>query len=1005
MGLRLKLFIPILLGVVAFTIFIHFFWATEYERKLFDSYQETQLEFIKTIEPEIIRGIISNDIATLNKFLDQQMAIHHKNWIELSLRVKETRFYPLFDYIKSDNKNTFTIKHSITEDGNEELAKISLLIDWSNEKNHINDQTNAIETSIIAILFFMVLASYILQNKIILSPLLKLKHAVHQFQTGHYDTPLATSRKDEIGELMLDFDSMRSQHRINEESLRIAACAFDIYEGILIFDKNKIILQANKSFKNTTGFSDEEILGNQAEFFHSEIHNKEFYEEIWSVVNTQGQWNGEIWHKRKNGEIFPQHTSITAVKNTQGEITHYVASYLDISETKQYQNILKLKAKELEIARDKAEVASQAKSDFLATMSHEIRTPMNGVLGMAQLLAGTSLDDQQTEYLDTINLSGQNLLTIINDILDFSKIEAQKMELEPISFNLHDCGFEVTKLLTSKAREKGLELLFNMNADCPNYTIGDPGRLRQILLNIVGNAIKFTKQGHVLLEILCTNKTQKSADIILRITDTGIGIPAHQQESLFQAFTQADSSTTRKFGGTGLGLSISQQLVALMGGHISVESKEGKGSTFSVKIPLAISNSPEPLPLHDVNGIHLLIVDDNKTNLKILEEQTQFAGITTVSVDNAQDALKILKQSGKNKYHFDVAILDYCMPDMDGAELGDKILSNPATQDLPLILLTSAGHSGDIKRFTELGFSGYLTKPATRKTLIAMISAAINHKQKRQSDEMLTSHSVTETSNLSNNNAIEPQLNNARVLLAEDDPINQQVAIGMLNTLDIHPDIAGSGLEVIEKVKNNHYDLILMDCLMPEMDGFEATKALRDNLNTRNIPIIALTANAQTSDRERCIESGMNDFLAKPFEFDDLRLMIEQWLADPIVGKPQPQTSNNKHALLDLKVFNKLKSDLPEAFDNILNVFLQDTGLRINEITESIQQNQLDTALLLAHSLKSSSASLGAIPLSQCSHSLETAIKQRNIEESTQLANTLKDIFAETRFSIEKDKV
>lgn len=1004
MGLRLKLFLPTLLGLFAFSIFIHFFWTPKQENKQIEAYKNIQSDFLKTIEPEISRALISNDIAALNAFLDEQMRIHHNNWHELTLTEPSgNRLYPIFDYQEPHGEFIITLKHNISEDYGDEIGNLTLFLDWENEHQTIINQTREIEFFLLAILAFIALTGSLLQSRIILSPLIKLQKAVKNFQQGDYSTDLDTNRKDEIGELFINFDLMRTQRKANEESLRIAATAFDIHEGILITDKNKNILRVNNAFTNITGYSEEEVIGKQPSLLQSGKHDKVFYKKLWSNIRNNGQWNGEIWNKRKNGEIYPQYSSITAVKDSIGNTTHYVGSFLDISETKQQQTELKKKAKELEAARDKAEVASEAKSNFLATMSHEIRTPMNGVLGMTQLLSDTHLDNQQTEYVETIKISGQNLLAIINDILDFSKIEAKKMELEPITFNLHDCCFEVTKLLTPKASEKGIELLFNISTDCPHFTIGDPGRLRQILLNIIGNAIKFTKHGHVLLEVNCENKTPDSVNIIFNISDTGIGIPLEQQKMLFQAFTQADTSTTRNYGGTGLGLSISRQLVTLMGGNISVKSKEGNGATFSFNLSLPLGDSPEPVPIHDVNGIRLLIIDDNKTNLKILEEQTQAAGIETTCATSADQALEILKQATEHNTPFDVAILDYCMPNMDGAELGEKILSNPNTKNLPLILLTSAGHSGDIKFFTKLGFSGYLTKPAMRETLLAMISAAMNHLHKRKDDLILTSHSITKTHKISRHHkTTSSQLNSVKILLAEDDSINLKVAVGMLKRINIIPDIAINGIEVLEKTKTNQYDLILMDCLMPKMDGFEATRTLRDNINTRNIPVIALTANAQKSDRDRCLESGMDDFLSKPFKLDDLRSMIEQWLSIPITIQPQLDITAEAPALLSFTTYNKLKADLPDAFENIISIFLHETGLRINEITQHLQQNQLETATLLTHSLKSSSASLGAVSLSKCARSLESAIKQRNIEEAIALAMTLKAIFAETQVSIER---
>ena len=1003
MGLRLKLFLPTLLGLLAFSVFIHFFWAVEQENEQIEAYKKTQSDFLQTIEPEISRALISNDIAALNAFLDEQMRIHHNSWRELTLTQADgNRLYPLFDYQEPNGKFIIILEHKIIEDYEDELGHLTLFLDWSDEHQRIISQTTKIEFILLALLAFIALTGSLLQSKIILSPLIKLKKAVNQFQTGDYDAELDTSRKDEIGELFVNFDLMRAQRRVNEESLRIAATAFDIHEGIVITDINKNILRVNNAFTIITGYSEEDVIGKQPSILKSGKHGKEFYRTLWSDINNHGKWNGEIWNKRKNGEIYPQYSSITAVKNTAGNTTHYVGSFLDISETKKYQSELKQKAKELEIALDKAEVASEAKSNFLATMSHEIRTPMNGVLGMTQLLAGTTLNSQQTEYLDIIKLSGQNLLTIINDILDFSKIEAKKMELEPIAFNLHDCSFEVTKLLSSKAREKELELLFNMSTDCPAYVVGDPGRIRQILLNIIGNAIKFTTHGHILLEILCSNKTSSSVDISFKISDTGIGIPTEHQEQLFHAFTQADSSTTRKFGGTGLGLSICRQLVALMGSEITVESELGKGSVFSFQITLPVTDSPEAIPMHNVEGINLLIVDDNKTNLRILEEQTQAEGIRTISAENSEQALEAIEQAKNLNNNFDAVILDYCMPGMDGAELGKQILSNPETKDLPLILLTSAGHSGDIKRFTELGFAGYLTKPAMSKTLLAMISASIN--TQRNKNQILTSHSVTEAPNNRHIGEVPaPQLSKARVLLAEDDVINQQVAIGMLNKISIKPDTAINGLEVLEKTQTNDYDLILMDCLMPKMDGFEATRLLRDNIKTRDVPVVALTANAQKVDRERCIECGMNDFLSKPFEFNDLENMLSRWLPESITDtdSPDQETTPENSMLMDFDIYEKLKSTIPDAFDNIINTFLHETTLRIEETIAHVEQNQFDAIILLTHSLKSSSAIVGAISLSNCAISMESAAKEHNKEAAAALAIELKEIFNDLQQTID----
>ena len=998
MGLRLKLFIPTLIGLLAFTIFIHFFWSKNHERDLFESFHQTQTAFLKTIEPEITRALITRDLATLIALLDQQMNIHQPYWKQLALiQANGDRIYPLSEPETPTGPHVFELNYELSEEG-DKLATLKLMLDWSDEQKIIQRHTNEIELVLLLMFAVIGLASTFWQNRLIISPLFSLKKAVNKFQQGDYDHKIFARSKDEIGELIHHFNIMREKHRENEESQRIAAAAFDILEGIIITDSKGDILRVNQAFTEITGYTDSEIKGKNPRILQSGKHDENFYLQLWKDINQKGRWLGEIWNKRKNGEIFPLFSTITAVKNTENEITHFVASYLDISKNKQQQLAL-------EEAKDKAEVASRAKSDFLATMSHEIRTPMNGVLGMAQLLASTELNQQQRDYLKTIKLSGQNLLTIINDILDFSKIEAHKMELDLVPFNLKNTSFEVARLLTSKASEKGLELLFNIAPETPHYVIGDPGRLRQVLLNIIGNAIKFTEQGHILLDIRCCAQAENSATLLFRVSDTGIGISAEQQQQLFKPFTQADSSTTRKFGGTGLGLSICRQLIELMGGEIKIASIPGEGSEFSFELTLALSEAPGELPSQSLEGLTLLLVDDNQTNLTILDEQFKSVGVQSIKSLSASEAYTILEQRHQNNEKTDAIILDYCMPEIDGETLGKKILSNNSLKHIPLILLTSAGQRGDIKRFEDLGFTGYLTKPVMDKTITGMVATITD--QRYIKNKILTSHDIIDAS--TNNDDAEfttPQIRNAKILLVEDDLVNQQVATGILKKLCISPDIAANGRLAVELAKQNYYDLILMDCLMPEMDGFEASRELRNNDSTKETPIIALTANVQQSDRERCIESGMDDFIPKPFDFEDLIKVLNRWLPESAYSEEveselqavsdTPPASAAGLPVMNSDIFTKLRAIIPDTFDEVVSVFLHETAIKVVEIKQFIEDEKFEESRILAHSLKSSSATLGAMSLSRVAALLESSSKQQDKQASVLLASELQHTFKQT---------
>ncbi|MCP4713500.1 MAG: PAS domain S-box protein [Deltaproteobacteria bacterium] len=783
-------------------------------------------------------------------------------------------------------------------------------------------------------------------------------------------------------------------------------------DPIIVSDSSGCVKKANRAFLEMGGYEEADLIGEHVMVFSVQAAGE--YESVTGetiqltdeTFQESADWiarlfaegkvvNWKSWFVNKAGRIIPVMNNIVVLYNDDGEPTGTFGIIRDITEQR-------IAERALVQAKEEAEAASIAKSQFLANMSHEVRTPMNGVLGMTGLLLDTWLTSKQRTCAETIQKSANALLEIINDILDFSKIEACKLTLENIGFDLRTTLEDMGEPLAYRSQQDGIEYACLIDHDVPSLLQGDPGRVRQILINLITNAIKFTSEGEVALHVHLVDETEQQARLCFEVIDTGIGIPGDRVDNLFQEFTQLDASITRQYGGTGLGLAISSRLSELMGGTLQVESVPGKGTTFYFELLFEKQKaiySDAAYGMSDLAGMPILIVDDNATNRLVLAEQLKSWQCRFDEAPDGDTALRKLREAVRADDPFKIAVLDKAMPAMDGQTLGEKIKADSLLCDTLLVMMTSIGEPGDAAVLAEIGFDAYLIKPVRHGHLLDCLTTVLGRNEAGVAEAgrgIVTRHTL-----------VEEHKQKIRILLAEDNETNQMVALGILEKFGFRADAVANGVELLDAIARKHYDLILMDVQMPEMDGLEATRKIRSqeqSLSTQDsalrIPVIAMTAHAMKGDRQRCLDAGMDDYISKPVDPEELLRVIEKYLFArkseyKAAAAAEAQVTEN-HVFDYEELLNRLCNDR-NLLKKVVAIFIQKVPTRIANLHEALERNDTGALHLIGHGIKGAAATAGAGAMQETAFNIEVAAKENDFMHLGELIAELEEEYVKLK--------